>query len=186
MSGSGTEIEIKLRFESVERARLQVESLGLPLVEPRHFEDNIIYDRDFDPLKPQGKLLRLRWVDERAWLTYKAPMPGKHRHKVREEQESAVDDPDALHRMLIGLGFTPRYRYQKYRTQYGAEALLACLDETPLGCFVELEGEPEAIDRAAAELGFSEDAYIRSSYRELHEAAAGSTEPGDMVFDTGD
>ena len=129
--------------------------------------------------------LRLRSVDNRAWLTYKAPVSGEHRYKVREEHESGVDDPDAVHRMLIGLGFTPRYRYQKYRTQYGSGELQACLDETPLGCFVELEGEPEAIDRVAAELGFGEDAYIRSSYRELHEAFAGSSDPGDLVFDDG-
>jgi adenylate cyclase class 2 len=182
MSSSGTEIEIKLRFESADDARRQVEALGLPVVEPRHFEDNIIYERDLDPLKPQGKLLRLRRVDDRAWLTYKAKVPGKHKHKVREERESAVDDPDAVHLMLTGLGFTPRYRYQKYRTQFGSGNLLACLDETPIGCFVELEGQPDAIDQAAAALGFAEDAYIQTSYRELHEAAAGSSEPGDMVF----
>jgi len=41
------------------------------------------------------------------------------------------------------------------------------LDETPLGCFVELEGPPEEIDSAAQRLGFTPDQYIRESYREL-------------------
>ena len=178
MKGSGTETEIKLRFESPERARRSLESVGARVLRPRHFEDNIIYERELDPLKPAGKLLRLRRVDDQAWLTYKAPIPGDHRHKVREE----MDDPEAVHRLLLGLGFAPRYRYQKYRTEFGWDDLVACLDETPLGCFVELEGPPDAIDRTAERLGFAESSYIRSTYRELHEEAAGSAEPGDLVF----
>lgn len=183
MGDSGNEIEVKLRFASAAAARQCLVGSGMREHGPRHFEDNIIYERAVDPLKPTGKVLRLRRVDDLAWLTYKAPVPGEHRHKVREEHESAVADPDAIHRLLTGLGFLPHYRYQKYRTHFVSEGLLACLDETPLGCFVELEGGPQDIDRKAAELGFTEADYINQSYRELHEDAAGAVEPGDMVFD---
>jgi hypothetical protein len=41
------------------------------------------------------------------------------------------------------------------------------LDETPIGVFVELEGERREIDRAARMLGFARSDYINKSYGEL-------------------
>ena len=67
----------------------------------------------------------------------------------------SIADPEALERILVGLGFRPCYRYQKYRTLFAVGELQVCLDETPIGCFVELEGAPEAIDRAAERLEVS-------------------------------
>ena len=159
--------------------------LGATCVEQRHFEDNILYDRELDPLKDADKLLRLRRVGERTVVTYKAPVAGAHRHKVRIEHETAIDDFDAMTRVLDGLGFSPSYRYQKYRTLYELEGLHVCVDETPIGCFVELEGRPETIDRVAERLGFGTAQFIRSTYRELHEEAAGKrgADLGDLVFD---
>jgi len=185
MGAANREIEIKLRFESPQRAREAVGQLGATCIQPRLFEDNILYDRGHDPLEAAGKLLRLRSIGGRSLLTYKAPVPGTHRHKVREEHETFVDDAGALAQILAGLGFRPVYRYQKYRTLFELEQLHLCLDETPIGCFVELEGQPDAIDRVAARLGFGPGQFIRSTYFELHEEAAGvsRSELGDMLFD---
>jgi adenylate cyclase class 2 len=58
------------------------------------------------------------------------------------------------------------------------------LDETPIGEFLELEGEPGWIDRTARELGFSEADYITDTYGALFEAYR-ARNPGagaDMVF----
>ncbi|HSD48476.1 MAG TPA: class IV adenylate cyclase, partial [Actinomycetota bacterium] len=172
-------------FDSPDQARKGLESIGARLVRERTFEDNIVYDDDHGHLVRDGKLLRLRrWGDE-STLTYKAKVAGEHRHKVREEHETVVDRPDAVERMLAGLGFRPVYRYQKFRTMYGLPELHACLDETPLGCFVELEGSPEAIDQAAERLGFCRDRYVLETYRELQERQARERgeEAGDLVFD---
>jgi adenylate cyclase class 2 len=89
-----------------------------------------------------------------------------------------------MHRILAGAGFEIAYRYQKYRTGMRLGALGVFLDETPLGCFVELEGPPEAIDAAAAELGFAVADYVTESYRELHERAReeGAYASRDMLF----
>jgi adenylate cyclase class 2 len=185
MERARREIEVKLRFDSPGQASLHLERIGARLVRERTFEDNIVYDDDRGSLVAAGKLLRLRrWGDE-ATLTYKAPVEGSHRHKVREEHETVLDRPAAVERIFAGLGFHPVYRYQKYRTLYALGDLHACLDETPLGCFVELEGAPDAIDRAAEAMGASRERYILSTYRELHEqeARARGQRPGDLVFD---
>jgi adenylate cyclase class 2 len=59
------------------------------------------------------------------------------------------------------------------------------VDETPIGCYVELEGDPQAIDRAAADLGFSPDRYVTATYRDLaeeHAAKSGRDVEGILVF----
>jgi adenylate cyclase class 2 len=168
MQGSTTEIEVKLPFESADAAREQLQRLGSRIRQPREFEDNVVFERELDPLAPAGLVLRLRTTGDRALLTFKAPVGEDRRYKIREEHETSVGDPDAMSRVLHGLGFRPGYRYQKYRTEYALDDLCVCLDETPLGCFVELEGPPEQIDRVAQSLGFTPDQYIRDSYRTLH------------------
>jgi adenylate cyclase class 2 len=185
MEKSRKEIEIKLPFDSPAEAMAGIDGMGAELVREREFEDNLLFERDREPLKPANKLLRLRREGASALLTFKSAVPGTHSHKVRNEEETAVSDPAALERIMIGLGFHPSYRYQKYRTVFDLDGLEICLDETPLGCFLELEGEPQAIDRAAAALGFSPEQYIVESYRDLHEkeAEARGVEPGDLVFE---
>jgi len=185
MDSSRREVEVKLSFDSPAAAKGALHDLGARPVTPREFEGNVLFERRDDPLKPQQKLLRLRRIGERSLVTFKAPVPGEFRHKVRREDETAVADPDAMERVFEGLGFSPTFRYEKYRSTFEVDGLHVCLDETPLGCFVELEGEPEAIDRVAARLGFPPERYIRLSYIELHEqrAAERGESAGDMVFD---
>jgi len=185
MERSRTETEIKLRFESPEAALRCLDGLGGRLIQPREFEDNIVYDRDGNPLKAAGRLLRLRRSGQTALLTYKAPVAGDHRHKVRQEEETVVEDPAAVEALLEGLGFRPIYRYQKYRTLFEVGDLHVCLDETPLGCYVELEGPPDQIDRAAEVMGMPRERYVLETYRELQEkhAMEHGIEAGDLVFD---
>jgi adenylate cyclase class 2 len=179
------EIEIKLPFPSAVAALDALKRLGAKRIHGRRFEDNIVFDRSEQALDPAGKLLRLRRYGDQAWLTFKAPVPGTHRHKVREEHETSLADADAAQRILEHLGFKPHYRYQKFRTLFELGALHVCLDETPIGCFVELEGPPEEIDRAAKAMGLAESHYVIESYRELHQRAAHDKgeAPGDMVFE---
>lgn len=185
MEAQGREVEVKLRFDTAAVARERLEALGAQLLRERCHERNVLYERDADPLKPLGKMLRLRRAGERAVLTYKSHVPGEHRHKVRIEEEIEVTDADSTERLLDGLGFRPAWRYEKYRTEFVLDELHISLDETPLGCFVELEGEPDMIDRVAARLGYREEQYVRDSYRRLHERAEGvrGRRVGDLVFE---
>jgi adenylate cyclase class 2 len=96
-----------------------------------------------------------------------------------------VECGDVLERILRALALAPRYRYQKFRTIFDLDGLQLCLDETPLGCFIELEGAPEAIDRLAGRWGFEPDQYVIETYRDLHERQARERgQPrGDLLMD---
>jgi adenylate cyclase class 2 len=110
---------------------------------------------------------------------------------VREEIEVEVTEAAILSKIFEGLGMRGWFRYEKYRTTYGmdssrpwAKELLIEVDETPIGVFAELEGPPEAIDRAAEELGFSKQDYVLRNYLTLYleECRRTGVEPGDMLF----
>jgi adenylate cyclase class 2 len=141
---------------------------------------------------------------KRVLLTFKRPVnDGKAagfgsverngRHKVREELELEVADPAALTKIFEGLGMRGWFRYEKHRTTFRlpaasswAKGLLIELDETPIGTFVELEGPPAAIDRAAQSLGFSPRDYIVENYLALYveDCRRRGVEPKDMIFGT--
>jgi adenylate cyclase class 2 len=184
MAKSSRENEIKLAFSSAEGARHALSRAGGHERDGRTFEDNVLFDLADRPLTRAGQILRLRRSGDRAVLTMKTPVEGEHRHKVKNEYETGVGDFDAMMRILTHLGFAPVYRYQKYRTSFGLHGVDAELDETPLGTFIELEGDPEAVDRAARALGAVPADYILASYRELHEqhAAAQGVPVGDLLM----
>jgi adenylate cyclase class 2 len=186
MSGSSEEVEVKLPFSSAAEALQRLGSAGAVARGTRTFEDNALWDGDGDPLSTSGRMLRLRRVGRRAVLTFKRRIPGDSRYKVCEEHETEIDDPAALEGVLRGVGFRVAYRYQKYRTLLALPGVEVAMDETPLGCFIELEGDREAIDRAAERLGFSPERYIRSTYRELQLAASPDGEPGDLLMQEAD
>lgn len=185
MRQSTREIEVKLPFASPDEARERLERLGAEPRKPRQFEDNFVLDREDGALKRDDVVLRVRRKGGRSLLTLKTPVGGDHRHKVRNEVETTVGDAAATVELLSQLGFRPSWRYQKYRTVYTLGNLEICLDETPLGCYVELEGPPGEIDRAAAGLGFTPDRYVRLSYGELCErdAERRGVAPGDLLLD---
>ncbi len=181
---SNQEIEIKLRLPSARWGRRLLRESGFRVKRRRVLESNVVYDTPSGALRASGQLLRLRRTGRRALLTYKGPaVPG--RYKSREERETTVADADEIAVILTRLGYQPSFRYEKYRTEYrrpdGGGLIL--LDETPIGDFFELEGQPEWIDHTAAELGFSLSSYITETYGSLFllERPAG-TNPAAMLF----
>lgn len=183
MVKSNRENEIKLAFPSAETAVRRLLDAGAREIHARAFEDNAVFDLVERPLTKSGRLLRLREFDGASVLTFKAPVLGEHRHKVKIEYETTVAEPEALRSILRELGFEVVYRYQKYRAIYALQAVVAALDETALGTFVELEGAPDDVDRAAAALGAVRSEFIQATYRELQEqdAAARGVVAGDML-----
>jgi adenylate cyclase, class 2 len=99
-------------------------------------------------------------------LTHKAKsQPG--RHKTRVETEVRVADGPRVEEILRALGFSPTFRYEKFRAEWTDGKGQVVVDETPIGNFAEIEGTPRWIDRTAKRLGVSQDGYIALSYAPL-------------------
>lgn len=166
---AGREIEIKLPVPDIAGIAKLLDEAGFRVIRPRAFESNVVYDTPAHMLREGGRLLRVRRSAGLAILTYKGPSePGKH--KSREELETKLEDAACCEAILTRLGYEPIFRYEKYRTEYEQEGSpgIVTLDETPIGTFLEIEGEPEWIDRIAQRLGFREDQYILASYGGLY------------------
>ena len=111
----------------------------------------------------------------------------KEPYKIREEFEVTVDDGELMASVLLRLGLRPTFRYEKFRTTYvlpGVRNLKIELDDTPVGVFLELEGAPASIDRAARLLGYTSPDYIAQTYGALYVAACRRRrkKPGHMLF----
>jgi adenylate cyclase, class 2 len=165
------EIEVKLACENLDRLRQA--NLDLQLVEARHFEDNWLLDSKDQGLFQKGAALRVRVVNNRGVLTYKGVVHDSETSilKVREEIESAVDAPEQVVELFERLGFHRSFRYQKYRTVYrlagAGNDLSITFDETPLGNFIEIEGDEKSVLQTMQAAGFPADEIIRESYPEL-------------------
>jgi adenylate cyclase class 2 len=182
------ETEVKVRFPAgAEAARERITRAGYSIKEDRTLESDQVFDLADGELKRSDQLLRLRRIGERSTVTYKGPgMRG--RHKQREEIEFDVSDAGNFAKALDRLGYAPRFRYEKYRTKFArqGEPGEVTIDETPIGVFLELEGPPDWIDRAAERLGLSHDEYITRSYGSLYQEYRRLNQgaPENMTFDS--
>ena len=173
------ETEVKLRLESPDAVRERLRGLGAVLVRERHFEENVLFDDKAGSLREGGTVLRLRQTSYGGVLTFKGPREVEDGIKSREERETAVDDPEQVRAILRNLGYKPVFRYQKYRESWSYRGQEIEVDETPIGAFLEIEGDPEGIAKVARELGYSPADYVAESYVGLFLAGGGQ---GDMVF----
>ena len=164
----GNEIEIKLPAPDLDAVRGRLRESGARLVAPRHFEANDLYDDSEGSIVKRGCALRLRRTPDGALLTFKGPAQFAGGIKTREERETAVADPDELDRILTGLGYRPRFRYEKHREEWALERCVVALDETPIGRFVEVEGELTAIRAVLPRLGLDPADALPYSYPDLY------------------
>ena len=165
------EIEVKLTGSTLER--LHGAGFELKEVRPRHFEDNWLLDSAERRLLEGGAALRVRATGSSGLVTYKGVV---HKNtgsmlKIREEIESKVDEPERIVELFERLGFHRTFRYQKFRTVYGlvmdGHELEVAFDETPIGNFIEIEGDGQTVLEVLKAAGFSETDTIRESYPEL-------------------
>jgi adenylate cyclase, class 2 len=178
------EREIKLRFESVAAARAALGELGASPLRPRRLQDDLLLDMEDMRLQRAGCSLRLRRDGDGATITWKGPVvPGPM--KAREEVETIVGKAEDAQQILASIGYVLRFRYQKYREELVLDGLVIAIDETPVGTFVELEGDEAAIAAVAGRLGRGPADYVLASYRSLfleHRQAHGG-HGAHMVFD---
>jgi adenylate cyclase, class 2 len=173
------EIEVKIKVQRLDPLREKIKLLPARLETARVFEKNIVFDTGQKRLKKRGILLRLRQQGEQAILTMKTPVQENSIYKVREETEVQASDFASMEKIIRGIGFRAVFLYEKYREVFNAAGVRLMIDETPIGNFIEIEGNPDRIDTVAARLGFTAADYITDSYYQLFLRSGRS---GHMVF----
>jgi len=161
------ETEIKLRVPTLEGLQARLEALDFQLVAASQAESSTLWDRG-TRLLDQGSALRLRRYAGKAWLTWKGPKIPDLLLKIRPEEETEVADAEAMESILRALGFEPVMQMEKRRAVLKGAELVACLDETPFGCFLELEGDVTAIKSAMTALSLGPELTEPKNYPTLY------------------
>ncbi len=162
------ETELKFTVTDIAGLRASAARLGFGLRTERTLESNTLYDTPERTLRNKRQLLRLRHYAGKCVLTHKRvadeTVP-EGRYKTRIETETLVEDCAAMAEVFTQLGFGPVFQYEKYRTEWDAPTGgHLVLDETPIGVWAELEGEPAWIDTVLRDLGVEEDRCTIESY----------------------
>ncbi len=166
-----TEIKFFLQDrQDRERVRKRIIDIGAAS-RGQVFETNIRFEDQQKSLLKNRRLLRLR-QDSSARLTLKSdgPDPNERQYKVRRELEVEVSDFGTAKAILEALGYAEEQVYEKWReTLVLPEGPEFCLDTMPYGEFLEIEGEPDAIRRAADRLGLDWNERILKNYLAIFE-----------------
>lgn len=145
------EVEKKYRLTKMQREEVL---LRLPAIGAKRkgedFEVNILYTGA--ALDVTRSVLRLRRVGNRGVLTFKESLPAGLDIKHRREEETRVEDPDAMELILEALGFTPALVYEKRRVTWRLGPTEIVIDELPFGLFMEIEGQEKDIREVESNL----------------------------------
>jgi adenylate cyclase class 2 len=176
----GVEVELKYLQADLEEVRRRLTEAGAKLEEPRALETNLVFDDAEESLRQTKRLLRLRNGHE---LTVKLPLEDAD-YKSRTEINLNVTEGD-IEAFLSGLGYSPLWRYEKYREGWDLEGMWVTLDELPfIGPVVEIEGDRDRIDSIADRVGLAGKPTSTAHYQALYldYCAARGESPGDMTF----
>ena len=151
------EVELKAVLDSWNDRRARILKAGATLVFAGRLEDRR-YDADDRSLAARDIVLRLRIYRNadgaRAELEFKGATSYERGYKVREEVGSTVSDPESVALMLAGLGYIVTRAIDREIEQFELDETIVRFERYPrMDDLVEVEGEPDALERAIATLG---------------------------------
>jgi adenylate cyclase class 2 len=157
------EVELKSVVDDVERRRANVERAGAMVVYAGRLEDRR-WDTPERALLAKDHVLRVRTyrneAGARAELDWKGPTRREGGYKLRDELETRVADADALAAILSALGYEVSIAIDREIVQYDLGGTMIRFERYPrMDDLVEVEGEPEDIERAIAILGLPRDGF---------------------------
>jgi adenylate cyclase class IV len=167
MSGSHDELELKARVDDPAALERALRRAGATDV----FRGAMIdrrYDRR-DELAARDEVLRLRIYQPEGSppapaygvLGWKGPMSVRNGYKHRAERETRVADPEAAVAILDGLGYEVVMRIDRTISEFAFAGASVRLERYPaMDVLVEVEGAPEAIERAIAATGLDRDRFL--------------------------
>jgi adenylate cyclase class 2 len=194
------ETEVKIRIADGPSVYSKITEFAKNVVPIIRFEDDALYDFEDRKLFKSGSLFRLRISSNAVRdgagnfsvigqkpeyiLTWKGPAETSRGFKEREEIEFNMKDSASVFRMLESFGLEPVFRYQKFRSLFDLHSIKITYDKTPMGLFLELEGDSRSIDETAILLGFSGSDYISLDYYVLWKEYCrnGNLPESDMLF----
>ena len=146
------EVEVKSIVGDMDGCVARIRAAGGELVMQGRLEDRR-YDFADGTLGRRDEVLRVRAFRglpaAQITLDWKGPTAQDGRYKIREEVSSGVTDADALIAILEHLGYTCVMAIDREITQYTLSGATVRFEQYPrMDTLVEIEGVPEAIERA--------------------------------------
>jgi len=177
------EVEIKFRVGDLRALNRKLRTAGFRMVTRRTHEMNTLYDLPGEKLRKRKELLRIRKYGSEWTMTHKSGTT-RGRHSSRKELETKVQDGTQMDAILRALGYSPSFRYEKFRAEWSDGKGQVVVDETPIGDFCEIEGSPRWIDATAKKLGVNAADYITKNYATLFSDWKRETQSnaGEMTF----
>lgn len=157
------ETELKALVDDLPGRRRRVEAAGGRLVFEGRLEDRR-YDTPDRTLALRDHVLRLRRYQgqggSRSELGWKGPTAYAGGLKQREELAAEIGDADALARILEQIGLVLTRAIDRWIAQYELYGAVVRFEQYPkMDTLVEVEGEPDAIERAIEAIGITRAAF---------------------------
>lgn len=177
------EVELKSVVDDLEGRRRRVEAAGGTLRFAGRLEDRR-YDTPQRVLRARDHVLRMRVRRSpgdgavRATVDWKGPTAQAEGYKVREEVAVGIDDADALATVLAKLGYDVTEAIDREVWEYEVDGATIRFERYPrMDVLVEVEGTPDAIERAVAATGLPRQGFTAerlSDFVRRFEARTGS------------
>lgn len=135
------EIEVKVKTNNLKEVENKLLDFGCNLSQPIHQHD-VIYSygastSEWEETKEGDIILRIRREDNRVTLNLKQQ---RSNELDNTEYETEIENPEAMHQMLLLLGWVPQVEVKKIRRKGKFRNYEICLDEVEkLGPYVEIE-----------------------------------------------
>src|SRR5256885_8140027 len=165
------EVELKAVLDSWRDRTIRLERAGATRVFFGRIEDRR-FDTEARSLAATDVVLRLRIYrgadGARAELELKGATGYEDGYKVREEIGCGVSDPESIALILSGLGYVVTRTIDREIEQWDLGGASVRFERYPrMDDLVEVEGEPDAIERAILAIGLPRSAYTADRFADF-------------------
>jgi predicted adenylyl cyclase CyaB len=153
------EVELKAVCDDLDARRQRVEKAGALLTYEGRLVDRR-YDIESRELAGRDEVLRVRRYESgtsaKTYLDWKGRTETQGAYKIREEISTLVEDFPALELILDKLGFIVTMQIDREIAQYDLSGASIRFETYPrMDVLVEVEGEPDTIEKAIEALGMA-------------------------------